>query len=216
MLPRDNIGLPITRAMENIIIEAASASIQNVILAIAPDPPDVDLNPRQVPFNQLWADKYQAIEDLHVISPVAPIKYLESDLVHQARWPWVGFVFEEEVLNPEETAEELYTGILGAIIGTNQTMFPESQKEMMEIHHDVRSILYSDKQLSKMRLWGTSVTHKGNPDPIIPGGIIENLRFHSFESPIYQRPNEMNPELDSPFLVIQFNYQIWYREAVIH
>ena len=214
MLPKDESGNPITRAKENIIIEAASATIINVILAIAPDPPDVDNNPRQVEYNELWAEKFPAIENLHIITPEMPSKYLASDMVIQARWPWLGFVFSERLNDPGMTGEETFVGILGVIIGTNQTMFPESQKEIHEIHYDIRTILYEDNQLSKFRLWGKDgdQIREGLSEP---GGIIEKIRFHSYEDPIFHRPSEFNPELRSPYLIIQFNYQIMFRENVI-
>lgn len=210
MLPRNEANMPITRAKENVIIEAASQTLQAVILAIAPDPPDVDLTPRQKPYNELWADKFPAIEDLHIITPVTPEYYLRNDFEIQARWPWCGFVFEEKMRNPEESGDEMYSAVLGVIVGTNQGKFSESQKEMHEIHHDIQTIIYEDQQLSKFKGWGIE-----HDDLQEPGGVVEAIRFHSFEDPVYLRPNEINPELRSPFMIIQFNYQMWYREQVI-
>ena len=181
----------ISRAKENQIIEAASALIQHVILAIAPDPPD---RGRDVEYHAGWAKRFTAISDLNVITPTTEAEYLDSPLEQSDRWPYLGFVMQEKKRAPAEYGEETFHAILGALIGTWGETFPISQKEMHEIHHDVQTILYLDKSLG-------GITGKG--------GVIDVLRFFSFSDPIYD-----SVFMARPWLVIQFNYEIFYREAV--
>jgi len=180
-----------SRAKENLIIEAASNLIQHVILAMAPDPPD---RMRDVEYHSGWAERFQAIRDLNVITPTMAAEYLEAPLERADRWPYVGFVMTEKRRDSDKYGEETFHAILSAIIGVWGETFPISQKEIHEIHHDINSILHLDKSLGGIA---------GE------GGVIDVLRFFNFADPIFD-----SVFMERPWLVIQFNYEIWYREAI--
>jgi hypothetical protein len=171
------------------IIEAASKTINNVVLSISPTPPD---RPRQLAYRADWFGRYEAIKDLNVITVKSSVEYLEAPMEEADRYPYLGFVVDQVMRDTQQYGEELFTASLGAIIGVKGETFPISLYEIHEIHKAVCSILYLDKSLGEISQLG---------------GQIEKIRFDNYNDPIYDKIHMKNP-----WMTMLFSYQIWYRE----
>lgn len=179
----------------NLIILAASKWIQYVIHSIVDDPHDGTRASRGLQeFRADWLARYGSLKDLNIITATKYEEYLEAPQEQPDRYPFCGFVMEQVIRNPDEDGEELFIGELGCIIGVRGETFPISMLEIHEIHKAINSLLYLNKSLG---------------DVTGLGGVIDKIRYDNFQSPTYDKIEMRNPHVG-----IQFNYQIWFREAM--
>jgi len=132
-----------TKSKINLIVEAASDTIKTVVESIANNPAGLYSG---YSYNAAWASRYKAITDLNILTDDG--NNFEKISPEQAdRYPYAFFFVDETINNPEADGEETFLSSLGLFIGVQCVTFAIGAHELNEIHHAIRSILLSDKQL---------------------------------------------------------------------
>jgi hypothetical protein len=170
----------------NLIVEAASDTIKTVVLAIA-DPDDAD-------HRADWLERYGAIVDLNILTASEVDEYLEVSWEHPDRYPYIAFFIDEVVPNPTAADNETFIASLGYQLGVQGETFAMVQREIFEIHHALRSILFHDKSLGEISGLG---------------GVISVSRWIGFRKPRYGK-DEMRKNIGE----IEFYYEIGFTEDI--
>ena len=179
----------------NLIVLAASKWIRYVVRSICDDPPDGTRASRDMEeFRADWLERYGSLKNLNVITATTYEEYLSAPQEQADRFPFCGFVIESVFRDTEQYSEETFSAELGCILGVKGETFPIAMLEIHEIHKAINSLLYLNKSLG---------------DVTGLGGVIDKIRFDNFRDPAYDKLSMQNP-----LVGIQFNYQIWFREAM--
>lgn len=178
-------------AKPNLIVEAAGNLVETVVAAIAVDASDPN-------YNAAWAARYPSLVDLNVVTAKSAARR-EDTIEKIDRWPWCGFIIDEVIPSPEESADQHFLGNFLCIIGVESEVFSMALQEIYEIHHHVRSLLLLDKSLGS--IGGIAGTWTA-------GGVIDHIRWKRFVIPEY---DELAMRI--PTLIIQSVYEIAFKEV---
>jgi len=179
------------KARWNEIVEAASETLNEVVMAIVDDPPDVSINPRQRAFDPLWAGRYEAIKDLNVVTRS---RRLSDTSEYVDRYPMCGFFLMGVAPQPMPDGEEAFVASLGCLVAVEAETFTIGMYELYEIHYAIRSILNLDKSLGEISK---------------RGGVVLDLIWRGMSDP------SMDYEtLQNPFISVVSNFDVFFVEAL--
>jgi len=178
-----------TRAKANKIIDAASDQIFNVVMSICSDPA-----PAGYTYNPDWADRYEAVSNLNVLTPTEQdgLDLLSARSEMTDRFPSIAFFIDEIMRQPE--SEELVTASLGVRIETMGETFAIAQYEMHEIYHAIRAILALDKSLGH-------ATGRG--------GVVDWNQWTSMQHLLFTVD-----EMRRPVVAASFFFTVKYRDVI--
>lgn len=173
----------------NVIIERVSDNINIVVQAIAAADAGA---PGYRDESPLWKSRYPSIEDLNVLTAKDVDDYLPTDLAYPDRYPCISFFIDTAIPNPALTDSECFIGRLGCEILTNRENFKFAQRELLEIHDAVRSIVLHDKSLGVINGLG---------------GVIDQIQWLGFTDLTWERDAIAHFVLGA-----RFSFEIAFRE----